>query len=235
MVLDLGKKVARVAVVRVERAAVDVCPLAELPHADLGQVPRRQQRDECLLEALLADRDAPTVPCHVLTSTAKSDIFEIPFVDQTFENLDKALRSELHATWMMMQPCFPLMKEHSGSIINFGSRAAQGLPGFASYSSAKAAVIALSHAVAQECGEFGIRVNTMIPVAMTDSITEQTNDSYKRVVKVMADSIIAASPLHRLSNPEDDIVPVLLFLASDDSRWITGQDLRTEGGMDIHW
>ena len=86
----------------------------------------------------------------------------IPFENQKMESLDKAVQSGLYATWILMQRCYPMMKEHGGSIINLGTRAAQGLDGFASYGAAKAGVMSLSMTAAREWGKDNIRVNTII-------------------------------------------------------------------------
>ena len=171
----------------------------------------------------------------VLVNNAASANVMIPFIQQSENDLNMALQSEVFATWNMMQLCYPLMKENGGSVINFGSNAAQGIPGYASYSAAKAAIMALTRSVAKEWGADNIKINNMIPVAITDTNRESTDPNYQKINEVMYEAIIAQSPFHRLSNPEEDIVPVILFMASDESRWMTGQDFHAEGGLDIHF
>ncbi len=187
------------------------------------------------MDAFVAAIDEKYGRVDVLVNNAAKASILIPFEDQTFKQLDMCLKSELHASWYMMQKCFPLMKEHGGSIINVGSNAVQGNWGFAAYAAAKASVMALTRVVANEWGKYGIRCNNLVPIALTDSITNKEGKTNSKLLEVMSESMIKGSPLKRISNPEDDIVPVSLFLASDDSRWITGQDIRAEGGMDIHW
>lgn len=89
----------------------------------------------------------------VLINGATSSNYMVPFLEQTIEDLDHSLRTQLYATWSMMQLCFPLMQEKGGSIINFISNAVQGLDGYASYTAAKGAVGALTRTVAIEWGD----------------------------------------------------------------------------------
>lgn len=75
-------------------------------------------------------------------------------------------------------------------------------------------------------------MNNVSPIAITDTVI---NDSPKELYDVIMTQVAKSSPFKRVGIPEDDVVPVILFLASEDSRWITGQDIRVEGGVDIHW
>ncbi|KQN99893.1 SDR family NAD(P)-dependent oxidoreductase [Paenibacillus sp. Leaf72] len=168
----------------------------------------------------------------VLINGATSSNYMVPFLEQTIEDLDHSLKTQLYATWTMMQLCFPLMKENGGSIINFISRAVQGLDRYASYTAAKGAVGALTRTIAIEWGKYNIRVNNVSPIAITDTVI---NDSPKELYDVIMTEVAKSSPFNRIGIPEDDVVPVILFLASEDSRWITGQDIHVEGGVDIHW
>ncbi len=153
----------------------------------------------------------------------------ILFTDQTFENLDKAMKSNVYAPWLMMQLCFPMMKEHGGSIINTSSGASNGSVGFSSYGASKSASNALTRTVALEWGKYGIRANNLMPICTTES-TETYSPELQEMIRT---SMIEGSPLGRVAT-QDDIAPVALFLACDDSRWITGQDLHAEGGTFIH-
>lgn len=158
----------------------------------------------------------------------------IPFENQTTASLDKVVYSGLYATWILMQRCFPMMKENGGSIVNLGTRAAQGLAGFASYGAGKAAVMSLSMTAALEWGKYGIRVNNLVPLFLSENFATATDPQRLKLKEVVSNSIAQSSPLKRVSYV-DDVVPVLMFLASDESRWVTGQSIHAEGGADIHW
>lgn len=166
----------------------------------------------------------------ILVNNAVSSDSMIPFIEQTEESLDKAMKSGVYATWNMMQLCFPLMKENGGSIINFGSSSSNGQAGLSSYGCAKAAICALTRAVAVEWGQYNIRVNNLKPFALTENMRQMPPE----ILEFFETNMHNTTALHRVGTPEDDVVPVVIFLASDASRWITGQDFKAEGGLDIH-
>ncbi|MDL5365388.1 SDR family oxidoreductase [Xanthomonas sp. NCPPB 2654] len=120
-----------------------------------------------------------------------------------------------------MQAAYPHLKASGeGRIINFGSMAGVvGLAGYAPYNMAKEAVRALTRTAAREWAADKITVNNVLPVAETWG----------------ADANVPAptNPLGRYGSPEDDIAPVVLFLASKDSQFITGSSLTPDGGSII--
>lgn len=154
------------------------------------------------------------------------------FEDTTLEELEFSLKTQLYPTWFMMQTCFPMMKEAGGSIINMISHSAQGEVGMAAYGTPKGAIGSLTRIAAIDWGKYKIRVNNVAPIAISKEL-EAT--APKEIMDKMILQVSAGSPLNRPGYVEDDIVPVMLFLASDDSQWITGQDIHAEGGLDIHW
>ena len=112
-----------------------------------------------------------------------------------------------------------------GAIINIASDlvARPTIP-YHDYTTAKAALIGFSRNLAVELGPFGIRVNCVAPgiVYPTDA-TRDTKEEIK-------DMLIASTPMKRIATPEDVTGPVL-FLASDWSRFMTGQTLYVDGGL----
>ena len=97
------------------------------------------------------------------------------------------------------------------------------MPGAAAYSGTKAAVERISAALAAELGPAGIRVNAVAP-----GITE--TDMSAEAPKEMLDAMVAQTPLGRIGTP-DDIAKAVVFLASEDASWITGQVLQSSGGL----
>jgi NAD(P)-dependent dehydrogenase (short-subunit alcohol dehydrogenase family) len=148
-------------------------------------------------------------------------------VDITDEQIAMTLESGLHATIYFMQAAFPYLKINGGSVINFGSlEGVVGGKGFAIYAATKEAVRGLSRSAAREWGEHGIRVNIINPAALTPaSIT------YLEAHPEEAKAYLKNLPLGRLGDPVRDIGPVAVFLASDDSHYITGQTLNADGGQ----
>ncbi len=135
-----------------------------------------------------------------------------------------------------MKHVAPIMvRQRSGSIVNVASIA--GLRGGASghvYSASKGAVIALSRSVAAELGEKGIRVNSISPGAIVTGIFAKgagvEGSKADRVTDLAKDLFAAVQPIPRAGLPED-VARAALFLASDDSSFITGQDIVVDGGL----
>lgn len=123
----------------------------------------------------------------------------------------------------LMQACYPHLKASgAGRVINFASMAGvQGLSGYGPYAMAKEAVRALTRVAAREWGKDGITVNNVLPVANT----------YETIPEMGLP--MPHTPLARLGSPEHDIAPAVLFLASEDSRFITGTSLTPDGGAII--
>ena len=164
----------------------------------------------------------------VLINNANFEADRQLFLDQDIDMLEKALHTGVYAHWHLMKLCYPHMKGKSSSIINFTSGTYQvGLDLYASYAADKGAIRALSMVVAREWGADGIRVNNISPVALTDTILDKLPPEYSGWVKGMMKN----NALKRVGDPFTDIAPVVLFLASDESRWITGQNINVDGGQ----
>lgn len=164
----------------------------------------------------------------VLINNANFEADRLPFMDQGIDMLDKALHTGVYAHWHLMKLCYPYLKGKSSSIINFTSGMYQvGLELYASYAADKGAIRALSMVVAREWGIDGIRVNTISPVAITDTIVGKLAPEYSAWVKDM----MSHNSMGRVGDPAGDIAPVVIFLASEESRWITGQNINVDGGQ----
>jgi 3-oxoacyl-[acyl-carrier protein] reductase len=125
------------------------------------------------------------------------------------------------------QEAVKLFGDGGGSIINISSVAATAAPPTASvYSGTKAAVDAVTRSLAQELGARKIRVNSLNPgMVETEGVRAMGIDQGDFRRKVEADT-----PLGRIGQPKD-IAPAAVFLASDDSAWITGETLYVAGGL----
>jgi 3-oxoacyl-[acyl-carrier protein] reductase len=109
-----------------------------------------------------------------------------------------------------------------GRILNISTDAAQHFAGQISYGASKAATEAYTRSVAVEVGPLGITVNTVAPgPVQTGYITPES-----------AEALLPTIPLRRLGEPED-IADVLVFLASDQACWLTGQVIKVSGGHEI--
>ena len=115
-----------------------------------------------------------------------------------------------------------------GSIVNISSIASQTpVPNSSLYSATKAAVDAMTAALAKELGPRKIRVNTVAP-GYTDT---EGNQKVGFVGSAAADALVAATPLGARFGRPEEIAPAVVFLASDDAAWLTGERLNASGGV----
>ena len=121
----------------------------------------------------------------------------------------------------------PMKERRSGTIINISSLAAvAGLPYGLHYATSKAAVIGLTRSLARELGRYWIRINAIAPSAvMTEGTSEFFGEKLDRATEVIADG----QTLKRTLQTED-LAGTVLWLASDDSRFVTGQTIMVDGG-----
>lgn len=156
-----------------------------------------------------------------------------PFIERGIDDLEVELRTSLYAVWHLMQLCFPHMKDRpaaGASIINVASSAGvEGTAMHAPYAAAKEAIRGLSRVVAREWGPFNIRVNTVCPGGWTDNVTDRLHEQ-SPAVQEWAQRAFKDNAFRRIGDPYDDVSPVFVFLASDDSHWITGENLHANGG-----
>jgi 3-oxoacyl-[acyl-carrier protein] reductase len=137
------------------------------------------------------------------------------------------ISSDLASVFYCCRAALPdMIRAHCGAIINIASMWGEvGASCEAAYSAAKAGVIGLTKALAKEVGPSGIRVNAVSPgVVMTDMMSGFTDED----INALKESI----PLGALGKPED-IARAVLYLASDDAGYITGQVLSVNGGFVI--
>jgi NAD(P)-dependent dehydrogenase (short-subunit alcohol dehydrogenase family) len=130
-----------------------------------------------------------------------------------------------------MQAAFPAMRAQGrGNIVNLCSlNGVNAHVGTLEYNCAKEALRTLTRTAAREWASHGIVVNAICPGAKTAAFRRLAESNPE--IAAMAD---AANPMGRLGDPETDIAPVALFLASDDARYLTGNTLFVDGGSHIN-
>jgi len=147
------------------------------------------------------------------------------------------VNTNLNGAFFMIHFSIPKMAERGGSIINISSLAGvRAIPSMAPYCTTKAALVGLTNSVALDFGDKGIRVNCISPGAtatdmmkhsMAGFAASQNTDIYG------AFSLLTRfNPIKRAADP-DEIAPAAVFFASDESKYVTGQNLLVDGGATV--
>lgn len=156
----------------------------------------------------------------------------VEFVKMEKRAWDITINGNLYSTLNCVKHVLPIMMEQrSGRIINLGSTtgmgdSADGGDGLAVYAACKAGVIAFTKAIAREVGSFGINVNSISPGIVRTRVFERLSREY-------IDGLVSKTPLGRIAEPVD-IANIALFLASDESSFLTGENICPSGGLVMH-
>jgi len=158
-------------------------------------------------------------------------IVKKPFWQIPAEEWDTVMAVNLKGPFLCAKAIYPQMKKQGkGKIINVASGTFfKGVPNFLHYVVSKGGNIAISRSMAREVGDAGICVNTIAPgYTETEYLKENPQDSAE-VTKM----IVASQCIKRPSTP-NDLTGTIVFLASDDSDFITGQTILVDGGSAMH-
>jgi len=171
-------------------------------------------------DAVLAATRAAFGPANVLVNNAAM-YFIGPIDEAEPERVRKLLEVNVFGAWLGISKIAPMMREAGGgSIINLSSLAGmRGIPWHGIYGTSKWAVRGLTRTAAYDLGPAGIRVNAILPGAIEDTGMAGTLDETQ----------LAAIPLRR-SGRKREVSQLAVFLASDESAYITGADHVIDGG-----
>jgi NAD(P)-dependent dehydrogenase (short-subunit alcohol dehydrogenase family) len=141
---------------------------------------------------------------------------------------DKVMAVNLRGPFLMVKHVAPQMiAQGYGKIINIGSGTAfRGIPWMLHYVTSKGGIMAFTRALARELGEHGIRVNTLAPGFTLSDTVMRENPGH---VETARDRAVQSRSLRRDEHPQD-LLGALVFLASPDSDFVTGQTLAVDGG-----
>jgi 3-oxoacyl-[acyl-carrier protein] reductase len=173
-----------------------------------------------LFEAILADLGTPSVL--VNNAGITRDGLMLRMKD---DDWDRVLDVNLKGAFLTIRAATKsMMKARYGRIVNLSSVIGQsGAAGQANYAASKAGLIGLTKSVAKELGSRNITCNAVAPGFIATDMTEDLPAEFRAHVEKTA-------PIGRLGTPAD-IVPAVLFLASRDAGYITGQSLTVDGGL----
>lgn len=206
---------------------------AELLKAYAGVPNVRTERLDVMDKAAIQDLVARSAPFNVLFNCA-GVVHNGSILQVTDEDWSFAFNLNVRAQYWMIQAALPKMLANGGgSIINMSSvcSSIKGLPNRFAYGASKAAVVGLTKSVAADFVAQGIRCNAIAPGTVdTPSLGDRIN-TYADPVAARQ-NFIARQPMGRLAQAHE-IAPIVVYLASDESAFATGQLFSVDGGMTI--
>lgn len=150
-----------------------------------------------------------------------------PLIDHEPTDFRRVIDTNLSAVFIVAQAAARIMREsHGGSIVNVASIVGiHPSPNSGAYAAAKGGVLALTQHMSVEWGGYGIRVNAVAPGFIDAGMSAPFYQN-----QAVRDRRAAAVPLGRIGSPED-VVKAVMFLASEDAAYISGETLTVDGGV----
>jgi NAD(P)-dependent dehydrogenase (short-subunit alcohol dehydrogenase family) len=142
---------------------------------------------------------------------------------------DEVFRVNVRGPWLALKAAIPRLRHGSAVVLNASINAHLGMPGTSAYAASKAALRSFARTAASELAERGVRVNVVSPGPTETGIIAKSGLSVEAAETVRA-TLKAKIPQQRLGLP-DEIARAVLFLASDDSSFMTGEEIVVDGGM----
>jgi len=216
-----------------EGAAEVIAAVEELGHRavalplDLANIDTFPEFAERVRQALTETWGATTFQVLVHNAGLGEAAMLGEITDEHYERLNRVL---LKGPVFLTQELVPILAD-GGSVVfttSSSTKAAGVSPGYAVYGAMKGGLVVLARYFAKELAPRGIRVNSVSP---GPTRTRLGGDAFERFPELIA-PLAERAALGRIGEPED-IGAVIAFLASDDGRWITGQDLEASGGYDL--
>ncbi len=181
-------------------------------------------RDASEPDGLIETAEQLVGPLHILVNNAgmTRDMLALRMSDQDWQAvLDVDLSAPFRLTRAVLRG---MVRRRAGRIINISSIVgATGNAGQANYAAAKAGLVGLSKALAQEVASRGVTVNVVAPGFVATPMTDKLGEAQRG-------KLAEAIPLRRMGQP-DDIAAAVVYLASDEAGWVTGATLHVNGGM----
>jgi NAD(P)-dependent dehydrogenase (short-subunit alcohol dehydrogenase family) len=183
-------------------------------------------RDEASIGRMAADAQAAFGQIHILVNNAGCNVRK-PALDVTWDDWNLVLDTNLRGSFFVAQQVARRMVPHGyGRIINIGSvTSVFGYAGLAPYGASRGGVRQLTMSLADDWGRHGITVNCLAPGWFR---TAQNDELYQN--RKWVDYLVDRIPVKRPGEPRDLEAPIV-FLASESSRYITGQTLLVDGGI----
>ena len=229
MARALGQAGAKVAINYQTNAARAAATFAEFQSANIeSMLVRGDVTDEAEISRMNAEITSTLGPVDILVLNATPAQPQKPIEEYDWAFYQQMLDFFIKSPFLLTRACLPHMKSQRwGRIINIGSEVvARGVSPFTAYVAAKGGQNGFNRSLASELAPCGITVNMLspgwIPVERHENDPEEAKEGYRRLI-----------PMDRWGVPED-MAGATVFLASDASSFITGQNLHINGGMTVH-
>jgi 2-hydroxycyclohexanecarboxyl-CoA dehydrogenase len=228
-----GADGARVAVFDLNLDAAEKVAAAIRAEGGQAQAFRCDITDRDSVNAAVSACEAQLGPIDVLVNNAGWDVFK-PFTKTEPAQWDKLIAINLTGALHMHHAVLPGMAARKkGRIVNISSDAARvGSSGEAVYAACKGGLVAFSKTIAREHARHGITVNVVCPGPTATALFEDYKQGAGNPEKLM-EAFTRSIPLGRIGQP-DDLPGAILFFASDDAAFVTGQVLSVSGGLTMN-
>ena len=229
MARALGQAGAKVAINYQNNAERAAATFAEFQSENIqSMLVRGDVTDETEVARMVSEVSAGLGPVDILVLNATPAQPQKPIEEYDWAFYQQMLDFFIKSPFLLTRACLPHMKSQRwGRIINIGSEVvARGVSPFTAYVAAKGGQNGFNRSLASELAPWGITVNMLapgwIPVERHENDPEEAKEGYRRLI-----------PMNRWGVPED-MAGATVFLASDASSFITGQNLHINGGMTVH-
>jgi 2-hydroxycyclohexanecarboxyl-CoA dehydrogenase len=228
-----GKEGARVAVLDLNLDAAEKVAAAIRAEGGQAAAIRCDITDRASVDAAVAATEAQLGPVDVLVNNAGWDVFK-PFTKTEPAQWDKLIAINLTGALHLHHAVLPGMAARKrGRIVNIASDAARvGSSGEAVYAACKGGLVAFSKTIAREHARHGITVNVVCPGPTDTALFADYKEGAGNPEKLM-EAFTRTIPLGRIGQP-DDLPGAIVFFASDDAGFITGQVLSVSGGLTMN-
>lgn len=196
-------------------------------------------RDPASTQAMASKVEAELGRIDVLVANSGVAGPTAPLWEITPEDWDQTHAVNVRGTFLCCRAVLPAMVSgRAGSVVIIGSMSGKRpLAHRTAYASSKTALIGLTRSLALEAGPYGVRVNLVSPGPVTgprlDQVLEAQGHITGRTAEILRTELAAESPLRRIVEPED-IAAAVVYLASDQARSVTGEDLNVSAGLTMY-
>ena len=232
-----GQAGAAVAVVDVREAAAHevaerICAAggrAQVAVADVG--------DEQQISDVVARTVETFGGLHVVFANAGINGMQCPIEEMTLDEWHATMHTNLTGTFLTIKHAVPALRAAGGGSIivtsSINGTRTFGLPGYAAYSTSKAGQVAFTRMAAIELARWGIRVNVILPGGVQTNIGERTFTRNLEPITYGVRLPEVWPPLHGRAAAPDEIARVVVFLASDDSAYVTGAEIVVDAASSL--